>query len=616
MMMKRLFPLLLTLCLLCGCAAQYPETETEAATAPALAEEIAGPAHEVLSLALLSEGTALTEYALSEPVTGFLPLGDHFLFFSGSETTAMTLLEPETGEALAVYEAPLMLTPESAMVQLLENGISYYNGETRETVVLDASLRETSRIAAPEDLAGMPLLSRDGTALYYCTASAVRCLDLSSGISRMLKEAAYSTQSLSGLLMEDTVVQVSITDSRGIWRTLFLSAETGQLLGDTEGNILPVTAEGRFCLCLQEGTLQTILFSQDDGTTLTLLPRSTDSTCYFLPGSHSAVTAAWAADGFLLELYDLDSGRRTSALSLEPGLYPRNVRQASDGTVWFLCDQDSGEALLCRWDPKDTPVSDTTLYTSPRYTHAEPDYDGLAACTLYAQEIGEKYGVEVLVYKDAVAVEPWDYDLEYEYQAAVLRRELEALDARLGNFPEGFLQTLAGKFTALRICIVRSAEGSPQSGSLEAVNGIQFWNGYDAYIVLASDHDTEYALYHELSHLMETVVLTESAAYDRWENLNPASFQYDNDYISNQTRDGSQWLQPGKEYFIDTYSMSYAKEDRARLFEYSMTSGHEELFQSPNLQAKLRQLCLGIREGFGLKKYEGSLPWEQYLLNE
>ena len=615
-MMNRLFPLLLTLFLLCGCAAQYPEAETETATAPALVEETAGPAYEVLSLTLSSESAALTEYTLSEPVTGFLPLGDQLLFFSGSDATTLTLLDPETREASAVYKAPLVLTPENATVQLLENGLSYFNGETRETVVLDASLREISRIAAPEAPAGMPLLSGDGQTLYYCTATAVRAMDLSNGISRVLKEASYPMQAISGLLMEDTVVQVSITDANGIWRTLFLSAETGQLLGDAEGNILPVTAEGRFYLCLKENALQTILFSGFDGSTLTLLPRSTNSTCHFLSGSHSAVTASWTDDSFLMELYDLDSGRRTSALSLEPGLSPRNLHQTADGAIWFLCDRDSGESALCRWDPADTALSDSAIYTSPRYTRSEPDYEGLAACTLYAQEIGEKYGVEVLVYKDAVAVEPWDYDLEYEYQSAILRRELESLDTRLGNFPEGFLQTLAGKFTALKICIVRSIEGSPGSGSLEAVNGIQFWEGYDACIVLASDHDTEYALYHELSHLMETVVLTESTAYDRWDNLNPSNFQYDNDYITNQSRDGSQWLQHGKEYFIDTYSMSYAKEDRARLFEYAMTSGHEDLFRSPNLQAKLRLLCLGLREGFGLKKYEGTLLWEQYLVDE
>ena len=156
-------------------------------------------------------------------------------------------------------------------------------------------------------------------------------------------------------------------------------------------------------------------------------------------------------------------------------------------------------------------------------------------------------------------------------------------------------------------------KGNTASGSPEAVNGIQFMDGFDAYIVLATDHNTEYALFHELSHLMETVVLTESVAYDRWDNLNPADFQYDGSYSANRSRDGSPWLKEGREYFIDTYSMSYPKEDRARLLEYAMTAGHMDLFRSPNLQRKLRQMCTGIREAFGLEKSPDTFLWEQYL---
>ena len=59
--------------------------------------------------------------------------------------------------------------------------------------------------------------------------------------------------------------------------------------------------------------------------------------------------------------------------------------------------------------------------------------------------------------------------------------------------------------------------------------------------------------------------------------------------------------------------MSYPKEDRARLFEYAMTAGHDELFVSPNLQQKLKQLCTGIREGFDLEGSSEVFLWEQYL---
>ena len=607
-MKKALFPLLLCLLFLWGCAAQSPQTDPSDPPRASAEETQAVPVQDTLQMELRSRDDAVRQYIFSQDIAGFLPLGEKLLLFSGTEPTVLTLVDSDSLEVLAVHEPGFVLTAENATVQLIGQGISYFNGSTVETVVLDDTLREIRRIQAPADITGMPLLSGDGSTLYYCTASAVRALDLTTGISRILKEAAYPVQGLSGLLLGDQVLQICITDSAGGWRTLFLSTEDGRLLKEAGGNLLPETGEDHYLL--QTGG--SIFYGAADGSPMLLHPRLTDGDCFFLPGSYQAVTAALSEGNTLLELYDLTTGSRTSEIPLPSMFVPKNMAQDTAGRIWFLALNET-PVLYC-WDPEVTAVSDSVCYGAPCYTREAPDYDGLAACSLYAAELGEKYGIEILIYRDAAAVEPWDYHLDYEYQASVLRRELEALDLRLGRFPDGLLQTLRDTFTALKICIVRHAEGSPESGSLEAVNGIQFMDGFDAYIVLATDHDTEYALYHELSHLMETVVLTESTAYDRWDNLNPDDFTYDNDYITNQTRDGSPWLQPGKEYFIDAYAMSYAKEDRARLFEYAMTAGHEALFSSPNLQHKLQQLCTGLREGFGLKQYQDALPWEQYLL--
>lgn len=605
-MIKPFLPLLLSLLLFTGCAAQNPAAETTPATVPTAVQT--AEASPALSMELLSKDGAVSQFGLSEPVSGFLPMGQHLLLFSGGDAATLTLMDPETRQAVAVHEAAALLTPENFTVQTLNHGISYFDSAAMETVVLDNTLREIRRIDAPEDLTGTPLLSADGRSLYYCTASAVRVLDLDAGISRILKEASYPVQGLSGLLFGDQALQVSITGTDGSRRTLFLSTETGQLLQECEGNILPESTADRYFVRSGDGS---ILFGKAGEAAMTLHPKRHEGDCFFLPDTYSALTAVPAGDSSILELYDLKTGGRTAELSLDGALSPRNVGQTADGAVWFLAGEDA--PFLYRWDPDASAVSDMKQYSSPYYTREEPDYDGLAACSLYAQEIGARHGVEILIYRDAVALEPWDYRLDYEYQAAVLRRELEALDLRLSNFPAGFLKTLANTFTALRICLVGEITPVAGADSPEAVSGIQFMEGYDAYIALSCGQNTEYALYHELCHLMETVVLTESTAYDRRDNLNPEGFQYDNDYVSNQSREVGPWLREGKEYFIDTYSMSYAKEDRARILEYAMTEGHEELFRSPNLQAKLKQLCTGIREAFGLEDYEGTLLWEQYL---
>ena len=112
---------------------------------------------------------------------------------------------------------------------------------------------------------------------------------------------------------------------------------------------------------------------------------------------------------------------------------------------------------------------------------------------------------------------------------------------------------------------------------------------------------------------METRLLTDSTALDRWDALNPAGFSYDLDYTANQSRKGDEYLQPATRAFIATYSMSFPKEDRARIMECAMCDGNEDLFRSSTMQAKLRCLSVAIREAYGLKKSTETFRWEQYL---
>lgn len=68
----------------------------------------------------------------------------------------------------------------------------------RQTVVLDASLREITHIPAPEDLEGTPLLSRDRETLYYCTKAGIRAWNLETGIRRVTRRPDSAQQSVTG----------------------------------------------------------------------------------------------------------------------------------------------------------------------------------------------------------------------------------------------------------------------------------------------------------------------------------------------------------------------------------------------------------------------------------
>lgn len=613
-MFKRLFPLLLSL-VLCGCAAQNPPKETSPTECPVPEETPVGLSFQELPGSIGSGGT-LTAYSLSGgEISGILPFGQGLLLVSGQEDgcmlTAVSGLDPTDSKSLVL---DFVLTEQYCALHDNGKKVSYFDPASLQTVVLNESLQELYRIDAPEDLMGTPLLSKDCGTLYYCTSDSIRALDLNSGISRLVKEAGYPFQTVSGLLLNDTILQVE-TSEKGDDRMLFLSVDTGKLHADRIDHPVIVTSGSVYGATLPAGTGELLLFGDAAEAPMVLTPRYPEGRSFFLRGAPAAVTAfSPEADQTILDLYDLQTGIRTASLTMDYGFAPDHFCCAPDGTIWFAAyhPEDGGQMLL-RWDPAASSVEESEVCADAYHTRKAPDLEGLEGCFVHAQQLTEKYGIEILIYEDAIQTQPEAYILESEFLVPVIRRQLELLEDSLGNYPEGFLRTLAGEFTALKICIVRQITPSPGSGSRAAVPGLRFWNGYDASIVLTTGVDSEFSLYHELCRLLETPVLTRSIAYDQWEALNPPEFSYDTGYTTDPAIDGAVWLQEGQEFFLNEASMDSAAEDRAQIMAFAMMPGNAQRFQSPYLQAKLSRLCAGIREAFGLEDHTAPLLWEQYL---
>ena len=615
--MKKILLALLCCLLLLGCGVEVPETETAPPATLPVTEATQPPGYydPSSSLDAATNGAAKC-YPLTDVMcSDILVLGDNILLISAGEKSAeLTLLSGENLTPTAQLHISGWLSSDSHSLHYWNNGISFYEEGTNQTVVVDNNLRVVSFIDAPEGLVGEPILSSDRRTLYYCTANSLRALELDTGISRCVKEMDYPYQVLTGLHMNDTVLTCIYRDGTLDSRTMFLSTETGATLHTVFSEPAFDSWGDRYYTAIAEGSVVSRLFGTMGEQAMTLnLPE--DVLHYFLPRNNAAITiTSWDDVHLLVNYYDLDTGMRTGGLNLTSNAYPWAFCAYGEGKICFLQYSQKYESqVLCIWDTTQSPVIDDHCYTERHYTRDDPDTEGLAACRAYAEEIGNRYGIEVLIHKEAAAVEPFDYDLEYEHLVGVLQRELEILDRNLARYPEGFLSTLASRFDGITICIVRSLTGTAEAGSLESADGIQFLHSYRAYIALAAPYNTEYALHHELCHLIDTMVITESGAYDRWDELNPKGFAYDYDYIANTSRDGSAWLQDGNRFFIDTYSMSFPKEDRARIMEYAMTEGNASYFQSTTMQAKLLLLCQGIREAFGLRKSPETFLWEQYL---
>ena len=283
--------------------------------------------------------------------------------------------------------------------------------------------------------------------------------------------------------------------------------------------------------------------------------------------------------------------------------------QSFEGSIRVETDKEGYSAVI--------PLGDLTLGISGQYNdpprmvlgdgepeiyfpaHA-PDTEGLSGCRETARQLEEVYGIGILLWDEV----PEAAANIREHLVPVIRRELAVLEQRLSVFPEKMLQETAAHFPRLSICLVRE-----RSSSLPCSH---FREEEQPHILLESGHSGE-ALYHALFHAMETHILGNSKALDRWMELNPAGFAYDEDYTANKARDSGIYLFGEHQSFVNRFSMSYPREDRAEIFARAMMPGSEALFEKDAIQKKLAALCAGIREAYQLENYDGVLPWEQYL---
>ena len=279
-----------------------------------------------------------------------------------------------------------------------------------------------------------------------------------------------------------------------------------------------------------------------------------------------------------------------------------------DGMVWFT----AGDTLY-RWDTDLSPAEDQRTYIVPHYYYEKPDEAGLAAIGRRLEELEECYGVEILYWNEVEALAPWDYSFTAEYRTEPYDAYLSKLEKALAKFPTGFFKKIAewSNSGKLNIVLVQGIYGGVRPETYASASVFRFHANGDAYLALTVGEELDSWFYHELGHLIDNRILSTTNAYGNWNSLNPWDFKYDNDYVKNQDRTDTKYLEGDRRHFVDFYSMSFAVEDRSRIFEYACMPGNEEVFASQPMQRKLKNVCNGIRKAFDLEG-EGYI-WEQYL---
>lgn len=613
--MKIWAALFLVLITLCGCTPQPepewvpPETVFETATVPTEPAGFYVPGHP------LEESTdgALKVFPLGiGSAEGIRFLGDDIVLFSGYENTKLTLLTGQTRSIKATAQLPCPVSAEDPSVIVDDSGVTYVDYRRRELVFLDTLLEETGRISLPAGCQSVGL-SADRRNLYYCTADALRVMELDTGLDRLIKQMSFLHQELTALHCGDEVVQCSVLSNDENWYVLFFDAETGALLYEGPDDLMLWTRQDLYLTAFMDGEYRELIVGSTHFGPSVLVTDSLNADLAPVLSRQGLILLDTAQENTTqLDYYDLYAGTHPYSLTLPGTCYPVSIQSDPESnTLWFLCyDSKRQQDLLCAWNLDSSGTADSNHYLQPRYTRDAPDEAGLARCAAYAEEISRRYGVQILIGERVLDIQPLDYTFKPEHQVPLIRDCLEQLAQILSVYPEGMLHSASQ--SPIRICLVRSIANTSGTAP-ESVAGIQFWDSSGApYVAVTPGANLERHVHHELFHVLDSRVLSTCSAYDVWDSLNPKDFSYDYDYLLNQQREDTAFTAGDSQHFIDLYAMSYPKEDRARIMEFAILPGQAYRFESTPMQNKLRQLCLGLREAFGLPD-QSPYPWEQYL---
>lgn len=601
--------------LFCGCANEGASEVNGGASTTTTGPVSANPGLYIpQSSAEQASGGAVRSFRLDgDGYYGCILLGaDMILLRQNGDAGELSLYRGENLEHFKTVSLGENVTPAVEQLQISQQGIAYYDSINKAMAFLDANLVETKRVSLSEDVTGSAWLSEDWKKVYYCTAKGISVMDLQTHISYLLKEQEAANQELTGIFGAGELLRYVVETKEDQKKNYLVEAASGVIMqeGDRFNDLQ--TQDNHYFLPQSASGVTLMRFGTEE-THRVLWPAEADEPVTMLFPNNATVTAQADGNHMALAYYDLGSGNRTAAVKLEGVTEVFGLQGDGQAGLWFFGKGANGSELLYHWDTAKSQTADETVYTEPYFTRENPNEQGLAECAVRAKELADRFGIEILIWKDAADASPKDYVFTEAHITQAYDAYLSKLEQMLSTFPEGFFKkTPEGK---LRFALVQGISGKPEWGGLESTTVLQFWDDSMPVIALVMSDSPEADFYHGVAHFMETRIMSKTTYFYEWYTLNPHDFDYDNSYVLNLQREDSPYIHGEERHFIDLFSMSFAKEDRARIFEYACLPGNEEYFETEAMQEKLERICKGIRKAFGYQKTETPFLWEQYLKN-
>lgn len=254
--------------------------------------------------------------------------------------------------------------------------------------------------------------------------------------------------------------------------------------------------------------------------------------------------------------------------------------------------------------------------------------------------IGQKHGVSMITLEEARAKNDLSgYTL---WDNMGILDELDASEILLDfmdELPAGMIREMQSEMeNPVEICFCGTISGDTGAGNLDYAGAYVTFGIYEidgepiSFTRMVFDVSLKDALQtnfaHEWFHLMEDHIwaAVQEDWESRWIQMSPedAYFYEYNEYLAFDENRGIDVYVSEPDmtdvYFIDGYSRTFPKEDRARIFEnlYMAGSGDElpACFESSHVRQKAVYLCQLIRKSYPSADNPGKNIWEQGLCEE
>jgi len=276
----------------------------------------------------------------------------------------------------------------------------------------------------------------------------------------------------------------------------------------------------------------------------------------------------------------------------------------------------------------DTPFCYAWKYAEDDYVAPETLYKRLNYIPEYLdvkrKELEEKYKTFIYLGSEVFSTDQ-GYTLTCSHSSHEMYKNLCMLDEVFSIYPQDLFEQI--KYGGIKTIGVYLCSGFTKRDSygIEDAVALAGTDRYERFLALDIDYwgDLRRNIIHELSHWIDNRInqvadLTGEFDFEEeWSKLNPEDFYYMNDYNKYSPFDKYTYMSAGEDaYFIDTYSLTKATEDRARMFEYLMRydEGVEyNYFESAHLREKMHLYFDYIRKSFDTTNWPEETVWEHKL---